>query len=76
MFDMIRESAGGSPSVLIHLVAVLAEVARVETDPQRREALRRHALRADAEGRASFVNPADLHRMATVQATFQANLAG
>lgn len=75
MFDMIRESAGGSPSVLIHLVVVLAEVARVETDPERRDALRRHALRAEAEGRASFVNPADLDRMAAAQSTFYASLA-
>lgn len=76
MFDMIRESAGGSPSVLIHLVGVLAEVAGVETDPDRRDALRRHAVRAEAEGRASFVNPADLDRLAAARTRFQATLDG
>ena len=63
MFEMIRESAGGSPSVLIYLVTVLTEVAKVETVPERLEALRRHARRADAEGQARFINEADRQRL-------------
>jgi len=63
MFEMIRESAGGSPSVLIHLVTVLTEVAGVETVPERLEVLRRHARTADAEGQARFINAVDKQRL-------------
>ena len=76
MFDMIRENAGAAPSVLIHMLGVLAEVARIETDPERRESLRRHALRAHAQGQALFVNPADLDRLAVAKADLQASLGG
>lgn len=63
MFEMIRESAGGSPSVLIHMVTVLTEVAGVETVPERLDALRRHARTADAEGQARFINEVDKQRL-------------
>mgnify|MGYP001198560251 FL=1 len=65
MFEMIRESAGGSPSVLIHMVTVLTEVAGVETVPERLDALRRHARIADAEGQARFINEVDRQRLST-----------
>lgn len=73
MFDLIRECAGGSPSVLIHLISVLAEVAGVEASPDRLDALRRHAARGEAQGRAMFVNEADRERLAAVYAVFLSN---
>lgn len=65
MFEMIRESAGGSPSVLIHMVTVLTEVAGVETAPDRLDAIRRQVWLADAEGKAKFLNEADRQRLST-----------
>lgn len=65
MFEMIRESAGSSPSVLIHMVTVLTEVAGVETSPERLEVLRRHVQIAEAEGQARFVNEVDRQRLST-----------
>ena len=59
MFQLIRESAGGSPSVLIHLVVVLTNVARVEGRPDRLDVLKQHVQAAEAEGRARFVNERD-----------------
>lgn len=69
-FQMIRESAGQSASVLIHMVTVLAEVARVERAPDRLEVLRWHARAADAEGRALFVNAVDRQGLAAAYAGF------
>lgn len=65
MFEMIRESAGGSPSVLIHMVTVLTEVAGVETAPDRLDAIRRQVRLAEAEGQARFLNEADTQRLST-----------
>lgn len=76
MFEMIRESAGRSPSVLIHMVTVLAEVAGIERAPDRLEVLRRHARVAEAEGQALFVNDADRERLAEAYAGFLAVAAG
>jgi uncharacterized membrane protein len=54
MLHMIRESGAGSPAVMIRLLEVLAEVARVETARGRRGVLRRHVeLAAAAAGRAT-----------------------
>lgn len=72
MFELIRESAGRSPSVLIHLVAVLAQVARVEDAPRRVDVLKRHAQAAEAEGRARFVTEVDKRRLADAHANFLA----
>lgn len=72
MFELIRENAGGSPSVLIHLVAVLAQVARVEDAPGRVDVLKRHAQAAEAEGRARFVTEVDKRRLADAHANFLA----
>lgn len=52
MFHMIRQNAAGSPAVLIHLLETLARAAAVETRPERRATLRRHADLALAAGRA------------------------
>lgn len=61
MFHMIRQyAAAGSPAVLIRLLETLARVATVETRPERRAALRRHADLALAAGRAGTSDAAAL----------------
>ena len=72
MFDMIRQNAGTSPVVLIHLMAVLTAVAGVETAPERVEVLRRQARIADEEGQARFVNETDKVELAEAYALFLA----
>lgn len=59
MFDMIRQNAGGSPSVLFHLLAVIKAMAGLERDPARTAVLLRQARVVTEEGRAQFVNAAD-----------------
>lgn len=72
MFDMIRQNAGTSPVVLIHLMSVLSAVAGVETDPERLEALRRQARIADEQGQSQFVNEIDKVDLAETYAAFLA----
>jgi uncharacterized membrane protein len=61
MFHMVRQYAAvGSPAVLIRLLETLARVAAVETRPERRAALRRHADLALAAGRAGIRDTAAL----------------
>ncbi len=61
MFHMIRQyAAAGSPAVLIRLLEALARAAAVETRPERRAALRRHADLALAAGRANTGDAAAL----------------
>lgn len=72
MFELIRESAGRSPTVLIHLLTVLAEVARVERAANRVDCLRQHAEVASAEGHALFANDIDRQRLAAAYAGFLA----
>jgi uncharacterized membrane protein len=61
MFHMIRQNAvAGSPAVLIRLLETLARAATVETRPERRAALRRHADLALAAGRESTRDTAAL----------------
>ena len=75
MFDMIRQNAGTSPVVLIHLMSVLSAVAGVETDPERLEALRRQARIADEQGQSQFVNETDKVDLAETYAAFLAQAA-
>lgn len=63
MFDMIRQNAGGSPSVLFHLLAVIKAVAALELDPDRTAVLLHHARVTVEEGRAHFVSAADRERL-------------
>ena len=61
MFHMIRQyAAAGSPAVLIRLLETLTRAAAVETRPERRAALRRHADLALAAGRAGTSDTAAL----------------
>jgi len=76
MFEMIRESAGRSASVLIHMLHVLTEVSEVERAPARLDVLRRHAQAAHAEGQALFVNEVDRRRLANAYAGFLSVAAG
>ena len=76
MFDMIRQSAGTSPSVLIHLVNVLSSVAEVERRPERLEVLKEQARIARDQGEAQFVNPRDRDELAASYAAFLAVAAG
>lgn len=43
MFHLLRQASASQPAVLIRLLEVLAQVASVEHDPNRRDGLRRHA---------------------------------
>lgn len=70
MFDMIRQNAGTSPSVLTHLIAVLTAVAGIEANPERLAVLRRQARIADEQGQAQFVNETDKVELAEAYAAF------
>lgn len=74
MFDMIRQSAAGSPVVLIHLMRVLTEVVGVETEPLRREVLIRHARIALKHGEDAFQCETDRIRLRSAHADFRRTL--
>ncbi|WP_301591625.1 DUF2254 domain-containing protein [Sabulicella glaciei] len=57
MFHMLRQSGAGEPSVMIRLLEVLAEVARLEPDPERRRVLRRHVELAHDAAREATSDP-------------------
>ena len=75
MFHMIRQNATGSPAVLIHLLETLARAAAVETRPERRGALRRHADLALAAGRGGTSDPATLAALEARHRDVQAAVA-
>ena len=60
MFHMIRQNAAGSPAVLIRLLDMLGRVTEVETRPERRADLLRHAELALSAGRLGIADPADI----------------
>jgi uncharacterized membrane protein len=71
MFHMIRQNAAtGSPAVLIRLLETLARAATVETRPERRAALRRHADLALAAGRAGTTEAAAITDLEARRAAF------
>ena len=70
MFDMIRQHAGGSPAVLIHLMSVLTAVAKAEPDADRRAVLQRQAGIVDAQGQAQFINATDKIDLSAAYAGF------
>jgi uncharacterized membrane protein len=59
MLHTIRQSAWGSPSVLIHMATILNEAAFCEADLARRATLRRHATLIQDDGTASIHNAHD-----------------
>jgi uncharacterized membrane protein len=60
MFHMIRQSASGSPAVLIRLLETLGRVMTVETRAERRAELLRHAELTLSAGRIGIKDPADI----------------
>ena len=60
MFHMIRQNAGGSTPVLIHLLKVLTAVASCETDTGRKRELLRHAELVWSDAQRGVANKADL----------------
>lgn len=74
MFNMIRQNAGGSPSVLIHLMGVLTAVAGVEKAPDRRETLRRHAGVAHEQGKVAAMVGSDRTDLDDAYARFRRTL--
>ncbi|MBV1797475.1 DUF2254 domain-containing protein [Siccirubricoccus sp. G192] len=58
MFHMIRQSAGGSPAVIIRLLETLTVAARLERRPERLAALARHAALAREAGLAGTTDRA------------------
>jgi uncharacterized membrane protein len=59
MFHTIRQSAAGSPSVLIHMADVLNQVALCETDPARLSHIRRHGRLVRDDGMRTIGNEDD-----------------
>lgn len=76
MFAMIRRAAGGTPSVLLHLLHVLGEVARIERRPDRLQSLRRLAAEALEESRTTLRNEFDLQAVEAAGRTFRAAAGG
>ena len=70
MFEMIRQNAGGSPAVPLHMLEILTEVVRIEHDLQRRGVLRNQARVAFDQGLALFDNPFDRARLQSAHAAF------
>lgn len=60
MFHMIRQSAAGSPAVLIRLLETLGRVMAVERRAERRAELLRHAELAVSAGRIGIADPGDV----------------
>jgi uncharacterized membrane protein/NhaP-type Na+/H+ or K+/H+ antiporter len=60
MFHMIRQNASSSAAVLIHLLEVLTAVAACERNPERLDALERHADLALGDAERNVGTPADL----------------
>jgi uncharacterized membrane protein len=60
MFHMIRQNASSSPAVLIRLLETLGRVMAVETRPERRVELLRHAELTLSTGRIGIEDPADV----------------
>lgn len=59
MFHTIRQSAAGSPSVLIHMADALKQVTRCETDPARLSQIRRHGRLVRDDGMRTIGNEDD-----------------
>lgn len=60
MFHLIRQNAGGSASVLMRMLEVLAAVASVERDAARLGTLQRHADLIVGDARRTVLAPSDL----------------
>ncbi len=60
MFLLIRQNAAGSATVLIRLLEVLTSVASCERNPERLDALTRHADLALGDAERNIGTPADL----------------
>lgn len=75
MFDMIRQSAASSPSVLIRLVEVLTLAAEQERDRSRLKVLSRH-VDTTLEAAAALHHPADRRDLETRRRRFQATAQG
>jgi uncharacterized membrane protein len=60
MFLLIRQNAAGSAAVLIRLLEVLTAVASCERNPERLDALTRHADLALGDAERNVGTPADL----------------
>jgi uncharacterized membrane protein len=69
MFHPVRQNAGHSAAVFIHLVEVLIAVARCERCPLRRASIRRHAELVREDGMRAIPNEADRNDLATRLAT-------
>jgi uncharacterized membrane protein len=60
MFNIIRQSAAGSPAVLIQILATIGRVLKVENRPGRRAELLRHAVLVLETGRRTIQDRADI----------------
>jgi uncharacterized membrane protein len=70
MFHMIRQNAADHVAVLIRLLEVLTAVASCERDPQRMEALERHADLVLGDAERDVATPADLANIRNRHARF------
>jgi uncharacterized membrane protein len=60
MFNMVRQSAAGSPAVLIRILETLGRVLTAENRPERRAELLRHATLVLETGRRTIQDTADI----------------
>jgi uncharacterized membrane protein len=76
MFPMVRQAAGRTPAVLLHLMTVLSAVAGIEPRDERISALRRTAEEVVEEGRVGVANRFDLAALDAAHRAFLAVVAG
>jgi uncharacterized membrane protein len=76
MFHMIRQNAAGSVHVLARMLDVLTRVAEVETLPERRRELRRHADLVAAAAHRDVADPKDLSELEERHSRLMGALAG
>uniref|UniRef100_E6VDZ4 DUF2254 domain-containing protein n=1 Tax=Rhodopseudomonas palustris (strain DX-1) TaxID=652103 RepID=E6VDZ4_RHOPX len=60
MFHMIRQNAAGKPSILIRMIEVMTSVVSCERDPDRMEAVRKHADLVMRDAERDVGSPSDL----------------
>lgn len=70
MFHMIRQNASGKPSVLIRMIEVMTWVVSCERDPERMEAVRKHADLVMRDAERDVGSPSDLADIRVRHAAF------
>jgi uncharacterized membrane protein len=75
MFQLIRHSAAGNPSVLVHMIKVMTHVISCERDPMRMESIRKHADLVLETAERNVLSSSDLNSVQTCHHDFVQMLA-